>query len=1031
MSRFKTYPVCVFVLALCVSIASAQQWVHSIGGSTSNEDRGNKIAIDGSGNVYIVGDFCGANVDFDPGPGTAYLSSHSGSLDFFMAKYNAEGEYLWAYNIGGSGQEHCPGMTIDGVGNIYVTGFFTGTDIDFDPGVNIANLSSSGSADIFIAKYDKDGFYQWAHAIGGSSQDSGARVAVDDFGNIYITGTIEGSNIDFDPGAGTAFLSAVGYYDGYFAKYSTDGVYQWAHRIGGSNHSGVKGIALDDNNNVYITGFFESTNVDFDPGAGTHYLSTNGSQDIFFAKYTMNGEFQWAHNIGSSGAFGEMGYDLVVDGSNNVYVAGHFSAPNVDFNPGPGVNYLSTNGTHDIFLAKYNTDGIYQWAYNLGGSSVDLCMDMSIDDTDNIYLTGHFESNMADFNPGTETAYLSSAGSYDIFYAKYDSDGEYQWAYNIGSSGYDGGNAIAVDNSGHVYVTGKYRESNIDFDPGPGTTLLSSNGAEDIFFGKYRQSDGFLQAPAVAIHAPDTLSIVPGSSLSIPIYATDIITTDDMIQGYEFELCINDIDSILTFVDASTDGSLSDGWFYAANMVGEDTLRVSAAGSDFMAGTGPIIYLNFLVSNNYCSVTRLDLNYFTFNAGTPETELFDGSVSTQCFQVSGSVNYFASTEPPVPDVVLTMTPGDNGDTSGADGTYNFLTGAGTVIMTASRGDEVTSTGVSGLDASYILRYRVGLMTLTPDELIAAEVTDDGSVTVSDAVQILNYTVGNPPNPNCGGSTVGQWFFKDNARTVSITDQNMTEDWVGILKGDVTGNLIPQPNPLAKSTSSKVELSVGSMKASPGDTVLIPVTSQQDLTEGEVFAIKATVEYDAEQLTLLSIKTKESLSKGWYSAVNDETHTFALCGATPWEGKGPVCFLEFVANGKGAIPVNLLNPLLNEGEPACSVLPGEVTVETTGLEGPNTAIPKQYTLHANYPNPFNPTTHIGYEMPKQGTVTLAIYNIQGQLIRMLENSTQSAGRYAVTWDGKDEKGQCVSTGMYFYRLKVGDVFNETRVMTLMR
>ena len=199
---------------------------------------------------------------------------------------------MWAHNIGGTTYDSGVVIRVDGSGNVYITGIFNSSNVDFDPSTGgTANLSSSGSSDIFFAKYDSNGNYTWAHNIGQTDQDAGRGMTVDGSGNVYITGYFRDFNVDFDPSAGgTALLSAAssGHSDIYIAKYNSNGEYVWAHRAGGISFDNGAGIALDEQGNVFVTGHFSGTNVDFDPSAGgTALLSaaSSGHSDIFIAKY--------------------------------------------------------------------------------------------------------------------------------------------------------------------------------------------------------------------------------------------------------------------------------------------------------------------------------------------------------------------------------------------------------------------------------------------------------------------------------------------------------------------------------------------------------------------------------------------------------------------------------------------------------------------------------------------------------------------------------------------------------------------------
>lgn len=457
----------------------AYTWANSIG--NTGADVGQSIAIDGSGNVYITGSFTGI-ADFDPGAGTANLTS-TGATDIFVAKYTSAGAYLWAFNIGsatGSGVGNA--ITLDGSSNVYVTGFFMGT-ADFNPSGATNNLTSGGSVDIFVAKYTSGGAYLWAFKVGEAGADGGEGISLDGSGNVYVTGYFQGTT-DFDPGGGVVNLISTGSTDIFVAKYTSAGAYQWAFKIGGAVGDFGYGIDVDGSGNCYVTGFFNGPNTDFNPGAGTAFLSTGGpgDDDVFVAKYNSSGVYQWAFNIGTGTSSASIGYGIAVDGSGNCYITGVVGGPNVDFDPGGGVAILQAGG----FVAKYNSSGIYQWAFNTGGG-----YSIKVDGSGNNYITGRFQGTV-DFDPSASTANLtSSLFNTDIFIAKYTSSGTYLCAGKMGGTGNETGYGITVDGSGNTFVTGSFASAPADFDPGAGTANLTTAGGNDIFFAKYSQCSGF------------------------------------------------------------------------------------------------------------------------------------------------------------------------------------------------------------------------------------------------------------------------------------------------------------------------------------------------------------------------------------------------------------------------------------------------------------------------------------------------------------------------------------------------------------
>lgn len=446
-------------------------------GSTGG-DRGYGITVDGSSNVYVTG-YYQLTADFDPGAGTANLTS-AGSSDIFFAKYDANGNYVYARSIGSTGLDICFSIAVDGSANVYITGQFQGT-ADFDPGAGTVNLTSAGNNDIFFAKYNASGNYVFANRVGSTTSDISQAIVVDGSGNLYITGQFNGT-VDFDPGASTVNLVSAGNTDIFFAKYSSTGTYVYARKIGGAGTDAGNGLAIDASGSVYLIGNFDGT-VDFDPGAGT--ASLVGSNDVYFAKYNASGDYVYARSV--SGGGGDIGSGIGIDGSGYAYVTGNFGGT-VDLDPGAGtVTLVAGTGTTNSFVAGYDASGNYRYAKLLGGYPSGTFNEegrsIAVDGSGNVYVTGYFQGTV-DFDPGVGTANLTVAGNNDIYLAKYDANGNLVYARSFGSTGFDVGTSVTVDASGNVYMTGWFNNT-VDFDPSPGTANLTSAGSNDVFVAKY------------------------------------------------------------------------------------------------------------------------------------------------------------------------------------------------------------------------------------------------------------------------------------------------------------------------------------------------------------------------------------------------------------------------------------------------------------------------------------------------------------------------------------------------------------------
>lgn len=261
-------------------------WDASIGNSNNN-DFVYGIEINGN-QLYLTGEFQGI-CEFNP-LGTSIQETSLGSYDGFLAEYNtATGVCAWVNRIGGigTGSDEVRKASLDAAGNIYITGMFANT-VDFDPSGTINNLISTGSSDIFVAKYTTTGSHVWAFPIGGASIDYGYDLDVDG-NNVYVTGKFRGTT-DFDPSGNTANLIGQGTAtkdEAFIAKYATDGTYVNAFAIEGPDTDRGYGL-IANNGMIYLTGYFEDANVDFDP-VGTSTLSSSSGatyHDGFIASYS-------------------------------------------------------------------------------------------------------------------------------------------------------------------------------------------------------------------------------------------------------------------------------------------------------------------------------------------------------------------------------------------------------------------------------------------------------------------------------------------------------------------------------------------------------------------------------------------------------------------------------------------------------------------------------------------------------------------------------------------------------------------------
>lgn len=427
--------------------------------------------------IYATGWFEGT-ADFDPGNGVARLRSE-GFTDVFVCALNSSGNYVWARRLGGIGVDAATDITSDKLGNVYATGFFTGT-VDFDSGAGTDEQESAGGADLFVAKLDRTGNHVWSRRMGGSEDDGAGGITVDGSGDVYITGSFRGAaRLVADE------LTSSGDDDVFVLKLSRDGELTWVKQLGGTGADVGNDIDTDSSGNVYVTGTFRGR-MDFDPGNAVSRLTSAGDDDIFISKLTGRGNHVWARRAGGNGV--DRGYGITTDPSGNVYVTGSFNGA-LEFDPDSSSDLnLSSAGREDVFVLKLNANGIFAWGRGIGGNESDASSDVALSSSNRLVIAGSF-TGTADFNPRrTQVNRRTSGGGTDAFFVTLtQGTPDLGFALGVGADEDDVAHGMIADSAGNVYVTGAFRNT-VDFNPrGPARVERSSSSFDlpDVFVAKY------------------------------------------------------------------------------------------------------------------------------------------------------------------------------------------------------------------------------------------------------------------------------------------------------------------------------------------------------------------------------------------------------------------------------------------------------------------------------------------------------------------------------------------------------------------
>ena len=837
-------PILLMLLISPYGISQTYEWGGKIGGGAY--DSGKSLTVDGSGNVYTTGTFQSGTIDCDPGSGVYNLTfSGAGFYNIFITKLDVSGNFVWAKGIGSTAGLGVSSIKVDASGNSYILGQFDGT-VDFDPGASVYDLTTTGTlSETFILKLNTSGDFVWAKKITNSNTSSysiGMDLEVDASGNIYYTGTLNGT-ADFNPGAGVSNLTATSGFssDIYISKLDASGSFLWANVIGNSGSDESNAIAIDASGNLYITGFYQNT-VDFDPSAGISNLVSAGFYDIFIAKYNTSGNFIWAQSIGGSDT--DKGSDLKIDASGNVYSTGTFKGT-VDFDPGAGTFNVTAIGYEDMYVLKLNSAGNLLWIKAFSGASNSISRCLDLDGSGNVYVGGQFMGTF-DFDPSAATNNLISAGDYDAFISKLDASGNFVWAKSFGALDSDLVWDLKVAVGGNVLACGGFGGT-VDLNPTSSVQNITSSGENDAFVLKWAQCS--IVTPTITIAASPGTTITAGTNITF----TATISNGGSTPAYQWKLNGNDVggntstysNSTLANGDVITCTLTSNAPCASTNTVGSNTLTIAVTGSglsnDEPCGAVP------LAVNTTCTYS-----IFT-NAGATNSV---GIPAHSCQAITNNDVWFSFVAPASGQTIIkTVASGMT------DGVMSIYSGTCTSLTEISCNDDVNPSNYMPLISSsglipgntYFIRVSsfqttFGLFDICitdPNPVAAPSITISASP--SGSICVGNQVVFSAIVSNAGGSPAYQW--KKNGTNVgtglsTFTTNTLANGDVITCAVTVSGNTA-MSNSIVMTVSSPVvniTLSGQILSATPG------FNSYQWSLNGNTINGATTSDYNAGSVT---------------------------------------------------------------------------------------------------------------------------------------------------------------------------------------
>ena len=471
--------ITLFALLVTTSV-NAQGFNWAIGVGSSGDDIVMTQKTDNSGNHYICGYFSGPSITF----GNFILNNANGNdflPDLYLVKYDANWNVLWAYTPENDSNAYgdiynALDLDIDNSGNCYLTGSFRISTITFD-NITLNNTNPGGEFDPFIVKFDANGTVLWAKNFGGIYRDKARAVAVDPSGSsVYLAGWFYSDTINIE---GVSFVNqdnTTNTSDIFLVKYDASGNLVWAQTNGSDNIDHYQDISVDNQGNIIATGTFKGTQIIFGNKTLTNFnLYFN---DAFLVKYSPAGTVSWV--VHYKGVMNETPTRLYVDqNTGNIYMGGIFNSSILMTDGESSLNnYGQGNGTYDGFLVKYLPDGRRYFILGLGGDSDETVTDITLDNDENVYVTGSFKSDYLFIQPSVVANNSGVSGSSDMFVLKINKVSMFQWIKTASGNADDIGVSLSNDDT-DILVFGQ-SNANISFN----NIALTNQGGYDLFMAR-------------------------------------------------------------------------------------------------------------------------------------------------------------------------------------------------------------------------------------------------------------------------------------------------------------------------------------------------------------------------------------------------------------------------------------------------------------------------------------------------------------------------------------------------------------------
>ena len=542
--------------------------------------------------------------------------------------------------------------------------------------------------------------------------------------------------------------------------------------------------------------------------------------------------------------------------------------------------------------------------------------------------------------------------------------------------------------------------------------------------------DAAIQA-TIAVSIPTTLTAdaLPGATFVLPVNVNENLTGKDV---YAYGCTLSFDASRLEALGATHQECLASGWGEPSFGPGDGFIIIGAAGSDPLTGQGTLVKVDMRVKPSHSPADSesvpLVIQNFAFNEGNPGNTASNGLVTfrQQRSEIAGQIAYYIG-DRNIESVQVDLTGHESAiTTTNESGIYTFFdlpSGAGrnyTITPSMPRSGTLESA-ISPFDASFVLRSYVGSLTLTEYQKLAADVSGNQVVSPFDASYILRYYVGQDILSECDAARwlfvqppVSDWTHPDKNRTYEpLNADEASQDFYGILLGDVSGNWATSPEP-AKTNQGTISL--GQARLLDGNILELLVLLD---ASGSCYSAGINLKLDPESMQLQKVEasTRPDPPLLVHNALPNGDVRIALAGSK--------------AMGDGEIMTVFLK-LASEDVEQASLVMSAYEIDGHLFEGIREELSwnskkLSFELRRNYPNPFNPETRMIYVVARESDVNISVYNMLGQKVRELVNENKERGEFETIWDGRNGAGTDVPSGVYFVKYRAGDILKTQKIV----